>query len=324
MNYKTAFEILEIDMSITNYNDITLEYLKKKYHKLALQNHPDKNGNTEESNEKFKQINEAYDYLKREIKHLKKSDIDNNEADINTDDSSTNDSSTNESSIYFDILGVFVKGVFEGKYNEIIQKIVNDIVGSFGKVSLKIFDDLDKDTSLQIYTFLSKYRSTLHLSQEILEEVRAIVLEKHNKVQIYKLNPSMDDLLNNNLYKLYVDDKLYLVPLWYNEVYFEGENDTEIIAICEPDLPKNVTIDDDNNINIETEIMIYSDLLELIMKNSSIHIKFGVKTYDIPVSELYMKREQYYRIKGEGISRVKNDIHDVSERSDIIVKINMS
>ena len=57
MDYKKAFEILEID---SNYNDITIELIKKKYHKLALQNHPDKNGNTPESNEKFRQINEAY------------------------------------------------------------------------------------------------------------------------------------------------------------------------------------------------------------------------------------------------------------------------
>ena len=48
MNYKTALGILEIDMSEKKYSDINLEYLKKQYHKLALQNHPDKNGNTKE------------------------------------------------------------------------------------------------------------------------------------------------------------------------------------------------------------------------------------------------------------------------------------
>ena len=67
MNYKTALEILEIDMFEKKYSDINLEYLKKQYHKLALQNHPDKNGNTKESKEKFQAINEAYEYLKREI-----------------------------------------------------------------------------------------------------------------------------------------------------------------------------------------------------------------------------------------------------------------
>lgn len=60
MNYNDAFEILEIE----NYEDLTLSNLKKQYRKLALKYHPDKNGNTEISTEKFKKINEAYTYLK--------------------------------------------------------------------------------------------------------------------------------------------------------------------------------------------------------------------------------------------------------------------
>ena len=75
MDYKKAFEILEIDTNNTNYTDITIELIKKKYHKLALKNHPDKNGNTPESNEKFKQINEAYNFLKREIKNINPDDF---------------------------------------------------------------------------------------------------------------------------------------------------------------------------------------------------------------------------------------------------------
>ena len=63
MDIKKALEILEI-----NNNELTLKTLKKNYHRLALQKHPDKNGNTYESNETFKEINEAYHYLKREIK----------------------------------------------------------------------------------------------------------------------------------------------------------------------------------------------------------------------------------------------------------------
>ena len=53
MDYKEALEILEIDLP---YKDISPEHLKKQYRKLILKNHPDKNGNTPESNEKFKQI----------------------------------------------------------------------------------------------------------------------------------------------------------------------------------------------------------------------------------------------------------------------------
>ena len=310
--YKDAFEILEIDFTSTKYEDLSLEYLKKQYRKLALKNHPDKNGNTHESNEKFQKINEAYHYLKREIKHLNYDDI---EHDIKGEE----DNSVN-SSLYSDILKGFMKTVFEGKYNELLTKIVNDIITAGKRTSVKLFDDLDKDTAFNIYTFLSNNRSVLHLSQEILEVIREIVVKKYDNVEVYKLNPSINDLLNNNLYKLYVHDELYLVPLWHNESYFDGSG-CEIIVICEPELPEGIQIDDDNNIFITKEIYGYSDLLNMILLNKSIQITIGEKEYEIPISNLYMKREQYYRIKNEGLSKVKRDIYDVSEKSDIIVKV---
>ena len=213
-----------------------------------------------------------------------------------------------------------MKTVFEGKYNELLTKIVNDIITAGKRTSVKLFDDLDKDTAFNIYTFLSNNRSVLHLSQEILEVIREIVVKKYDNVEVYKLNPSINDLLNNNLYKLYVHDDLYLVPLWHNESYFDGSG-CEIIVICEPELPEGIEIDDDNNIFITKEIYGYSDLLNMILLNKSIQITIGEKEYEIPVSNLYMKREQYYRIKNEGLSKVKRDIYDVSEKSDIIVKV---
>jgi hypothetical protein len=36
---------------------------------------------------------------------------------------------------------------------------------------------------------------------------------------------------------------------------------------------------------------------------------------------LYIKREQYYKIKNEGLSKIKSDIYDVSEKTDIIIHI---
>jgi hypothetical protein len=305
MDIKNAFNILEINTYEISYNDLTLEYLKKKYHKLALRNHPDKNGNTPESNQKFKQINEAYDYLKREI-------------NINTIEN--NEDST--SSVYFDVLNIFMKSAMKGKYTEFISKIVSDIVFASKNISLKLFEDLDKDSALSIYIFLSKHRFILHLTENILEEVRQVVIQKYENVQIFKLNPIVNDLLNNNFYKLYVDNELYLVPLWHNESYFDGSG-CEIIVMCEPELPESIKIDDENNIHTEIFIDLKNDIPILLKNNRNIIVKIGDNEFTIYLSKLNIKPEQYYKIKNEGISKIKNDVCDVSEKADIIVKINI-
>ena len=315
MDYKKAFEILEIDTNNTNYTNITIELIKKKYHKLALQNHPDKNGNTPESNEKFRQINEAYNYLKREIKNINST---------NCDDNLENEDQT--SSVYFDILKLFIKGLLDGKYNDVFINIVQDIVSGYKKISLKLFDNLDRENAINIYLFLSKYKTILHLGDSILHDIKEVVIQKYDDVEIYKLNPNINDLLNNNFYKLYVKDKLYLVPLWYNEVYFEIENENndlnnEIIVLCEPELPEGVKIDDDNNIYIEKTINIQTELPSLVLNNDSIIVEIGDHRYHILVSELSMKREQYYKIKNQGITKPNDDVCNISQKSDIIVKI---
>ena len=316
MDYKLAFKILEIDLSKTDYKDITIGFLKKKYHKLALQNHPDKNGNTPESNEKFKQINEAYDYLKREIQNM------NIELNDELKDS-TKENNDDSQSVYYDILKLFMKEILDGKYNELFLSIVQDIVIGCKKISLKLFDDLDKENSINIYIFLSKYKNILHLSQDILDEIKQIVIQKYDNVEIYKLNPNINDLLNNNLYKLYVNNELFLVPLWYNEVYFDSSGN-EIIILCEPELPECIKLDDDNNIYVEKIINMQIDLPNLILNNSSISVMVGDKTFYIFGSELFMKREQYYRIKKQGLTKInEEDIYNVSEKADIIVKIIM-
>ena len=307
MNYKSAFEILEIDLTEISYNYLSLEYLTKQYRKMALKNHPDKNGNTLESTEKFKQINEAYNYLKRELKYL----------DADTDTKEDDMDSNYSSSLYLDFLRVFMKTVFQGDYTDILSKIVNDIIIAGKQISVKLFDGLDKDTTLNLYTFLSNNRSILHLSNEMLNIIRDIVVKKYDDVEVYRLNPSINDLLNNNVYKLYVNEHLYLVPLWHNESYFDCSG-CEIIVICEPELPDNIIIDDDNNICIEVEI---NDLYKMILDDIPITINIGSNSFPIPLSNLYMKREQCYRLKGCGLSKIKKDIYDVSAKMDIIVNI---
>jgi len=302
MNLQESLEILEID---SNYDDLTLDFIKKRYKKLALKYHPDKNGDTEESTERFKKINEAYNYLKREGLYF-----------ADDDEDEPHDSQ----SIYLNVLKNFIKSVMDGDYIDNIAKIVNDILNKGKLISFKIFENLDKDTSLNVYIFLSRYKSILHFNEELLENVKQLVIQKYDNVEIYKLNPSINDLIHNNFYKLYVHEQLYLVPLWHKESYYDGSG-CEIIAICDPDLPDNIKIDDDNNLVVDVAVYADNVLLNMIINEIPLSVNIGEKLFSIPLSNLYMKKEQYYRIKGQGLVNVKKDLYDLTDKSDIIVRI---
>lgn len=316
MDYKKAFKILEIDFIDTNYEDLTIDFLKKRYRKLALKYHPDKNGNTEESNDHFKKINEAYNYLRREINNI------NPELDHNFDDEFDDEFAHHSQSIYLDVLKKFIHSVMEGNYTDIIAKIINEILTKGKHISLKIFEDLDKDNALNIYIFLSRYKSILYFNDELLDNVRQMVIQKYDNVLIYKLNPSINDLLNNNFYKLYVQEQLYLVPLWHKESYYDASG-CEIIAICEPDLNDNIIIDDDNNLIINVEVNTLIELPNMLINNLPLSFNIGHELFSIPLSKLYIKKEQYYYFKGKGLVNIKKDLYDLSDKSDIIVKINL-
>jgi hypothetical protein len=307
MDFKSACEILEIYHE-GKIHDITLEFLKKRYHKMALLNHPDKRGNTSEANDKFRKINEAYNYLLREITELNNSDILNE-----TDD---------ESMGYINILNIFLDGLLKGKYNDFLSTIIKDIVNGYTDITLKMFEGLDKEKTLRIYNFLFKYKNILYISDEIFEKVHKIILEKHKDLQIYILNPSIKDLFENNFYKLELNNILYFVPLWHNELYFDDKSVEDgkdnIIVKCIPELPDNINIDENNNIHIVLKVPFTFSLFE----EKYIVFKLGEKRFDIPLDDLKIKICQTYVFKKKGISKIfENDIYNIDDKGDVVVKL---
>jgi hypothetical protein len=309
MDLKTAFDILDVDLTEVNYNDITPDYLKKKYHKAALQYHPDKNGNTSESNMKFQLIHSAYEYLKEEFD--------------GKEEKETKETSDPKYPVYIDILKMFMTSA---KYSVSFSSIVTEIIVGCKQVSIKLFADLDRETSLKIYSFLSKYRLLFHLDQSVIDRVREIVISKCSDIVVYNLNPSLSDLLETKIYKLYDEQHLLLVPLWHNELYFDYVSDNvtkEVVVLCEPQLQPEMTIDENNNLHIIVNFA-FEHIRESIISNSNLQFKIDQTVFEIPTERLYLKREQMYRIKNQGLTRIKDDIYDVSERADIIVKLMIS
>jgi len=300
MDLQEALNIFEIE----NVSNLSQESLKKKYHKLALQNHPDKNGNTPESTQHFQRIQESYEVLKREISFIKNC---NEGCEDVFDD-------INLSTEYTAILHLFIDGVLKGKYNEFLSNIVKDIASGCKEISLKLFEDMNKEQSLAVYNFLVKYKALLRLTDDILDKVREILLNKFKDMQIYVLNPSINDLFQNNVYKLDIAGKLYFVPLWHSEMYF----DSDIIVKCNPELPANVEIDEDNNLVITERIPITFSLLN----EKSRTIKVGNNSFELPLDQLFLRPVQTYILRKKGISKILDaDIYNIDEKADIIIKI---
>ncbi len=299
----TACNILEIENDIKT---ITIEKLKKKYHKLALQNHPDKNGNTKESTKKFQQIQESYELLKREIVFADTTQEKEKEKE--------KEDSTNASSGYMFILQTFIDGLLNGQYNEIISTIIKDIVSGCKEISLKLLDDLDQDTSLFIYDFIVKYRYVLRLDESVIDQIKQIITEKCKNTQVFILNPSLQDLIDNNVYMLTINEIVYYAPLWHDELYFDGD----IIIKCIPDLPENMEIDENNNLHISLRILFTFSLLT----EKNIEINVGNQIIVLPIDRLNFKKVQTYTFAKSGISLINEfDIYDIEQKGDIIIKL---
>jgi len=324
MDLTKALNTLEIDLNKIKVTNLTEEYIKKKYHKLALINHPDKNGNSLEATNKFQEINEAYDFLSKELHTINNSNI---------FVSSTQPEERNSKYVY--LLSLFISSIIESPTTwnkEVIKNIIKEIVtlglkqvSSEKNVYLEnIFLELDKDSSLEVYSFICKYKHILYISNETLEFVSSLIKKKYKNDRVFILNPSIIDLLESNIFKLDVDDQLYLVPLWHNELYFDakGLDNGDIIVLCNPELPENMTIDEDNNLYVALDLE-GQNLLDLIKKETPfVSLLIGTRDFSIPINNLYMKKEQIYRFFKQGIANViENDMYNISSKADIIVKI---
>jgi len=281
MNYQKALEIFDIN----NIKEITKEELKKKYYKLCLQYHPDKNPD-KNTKEKFQEIGLAYEILTSEV-------IEEN---------------------YEDILTLFVKNIFKDKYKDIFVSIISLLKK---KYDTSLIEKLDKDDLMILYSFLLKYKNILFISCDILESIQKLIKDKYQNDIIITLNPTIDDILNNNVYKLIMEEKTYFVPLWIPEVVFMLE-DRELIVKCIPDLPSHILIDKSDLI-VTLEIPFDKKLLE----NSSYLFFLGKTEYSLLLHDIVIKKEQYYTLKKKGISIPKENIYDISEKGDIIIHIHL-
>lgn len=297
--YKKAKQALGLETDL-----FTAAELKKIYIKKALLCHPDKNGSSKESTEQFQELQASYTYLSNFVS------LDDTTYPAKTDALPTKD--TGE-----EILA-FMNDVLQGKY----QQVFIDLVCGIKTISLSALEKINKRQLQNIHDFLTMYGPSLFISNEMLKVIKEIIDKKDStKELLYTVSPTLNDILNDKLYKLTLENETYLVPLWHSEVWYDGKTEgEEIIVSCNPTLPENVCIDSDNNLHVKISISLNSSLL-----NEAYEVTLGKKVFTIPVNQLYITSAvQTVCLPNCGILKINEDnFYDASKRSNIYFSIQL-
>lgn len=253
--------------------------LKKAYYRAALRHHPDKNQGTENA-QKFLDVTEAYTFL-----------------------SMTYEQPPDES--YENVLKRFMELCTKLDGTEIAHVLEL----SCRKLSVDAMRKLDRKTAVTIYGYLEKYAPFFRFDTDILNELREVVEEN---TEFYLIRPTLQNLLQSDIYKLECTNETYYIPMWHDELTYDN-----VVVKCVPDLPEHIYIDERNSLHVTVRTSI-----ERVLQNGGLELTVGNKALFIKSDDLRIVGQQTHVIKSAGIPQINaRDVYDNRTRGDIIVRV---
>jgi DnaJ-class molecular chaperone len=329
MTKERAYRILDI-----HSDTATIDEIKTQYKIFALKYHPDKNKDAT-STEKFQEIREAYEYLTKYTNDFGSSS-DSGSSDFGSSFDFESPLDFGSPLDYKTMIASFLSSVFFQKQSEtdadpepnsepkpnsepdikmeLCRLIVSKIIGLCEKRALEYIEKIDRTTLGKIYVILDKYREAFHISDKVMTRIVEILSKTRECVL---LNPFLDDLMDDNLYKITENGQTYIVPLWHHELVYDNSG-VDFVVRCCPVLPEHMEIDEDNNIYV---YLTYR-LSELWM-NDTITVPFGKTEMEFRTEHLYItKQQQTIRLRNRGISHIQpKNMFDNSVRKDVVLVI---
>ena len=315
---KNAKQIL----GLTQNKKYTFTEIKKYYRIAALKNHPDKHFNSDESTAKFKEINEAYVLLAGEFEN--KHDEEEIKKGCNQEEGEGEEDYNSNKYKYGDIFSAFISSLMVGLSNTKIAElnvILTAIMDKCKTLTTAMFDNMDKRSILFIYDLIVKYYTILDISDERFDGIIKILKTKMKIDDVIILNPTISDLFDgNNIQVIEHEQKTYYIPNWHTELYYNMNEERELIVKCIPKLPEYIYIDELNNIYIDVRTRV-ENLFNQPSYAFTI-IMYENVSIDIPIRDIEFKTHQTITLQKRGIPMINTEnVYDITERMDIIVNL---
>lgn len=294
MNDKRARSILGINED----EKLTEELIKKKYRNKALKCHPDKN-KSKDSNDKFLEVKNAHDYLNDKLG-----------VGIKTN---------SYSELLFDFLKEHIQMKNTNTSANLLNIIIEKLTDKCEVKMMNILENIDKGILMELYKIIMSNDAIFgHIDKSIIEKLKNIIGDRSRNDEVIILNPTIDDLLEFNVYKCCIHGKQLIIPLWNRELVYDISC-SDIYIKCNPVLHDNHFIDEYNNIHVKVALTI-SDIW-----NKTIHeVNVGKKVFELKIEELKMKKYQSLTLKNRGIPRInRKQIYDVSVLGDVVTHIHI-
>ena len=199
-------------------------------------------------------------------------------------------------------------------YSELIKSATNFIINK--KLSHDFLNEMDITSLEKMKSYVVLYNSLFNGVDNLIERIDSIIKNKQKQLSVIVLEPSLDDLLEEKVFRLKYEEKEYLVPLWHGIMYFTNETHN-IMVKCSPKLPDHIDINDNNDIIVYIKKNI-QDCLDM----ESISIQIGKKKLKISSENLKLVKKQSYKLINAGIPRInEKKFYNIEEISDVIVNI---
>jgi hypothetical protein len=302
MNVQIALSKLNLDnkYNIKNITELSNVELKRSYHIMALNFHPDKNKEIN-AKEKFQEIGEAYTFLHNIINSNIYNIYENNTEEEIYD--------TPYTDLMINLLKMLLSKPDSGEINKFQKKCIeytNTLLDQlFDKINLNVLED--------IYKFIVK--NSMGLSEDMINVIKELINKKLINYNMYIISPSLENIMNSEIFKLEIEQDIVYVPLWHQEMIYEN-----ILIKIQPILPDNITIDEYNNIHITYEEK-FINLLNFIKKDTKF---IEINNYKVYLEELKLKKNQLIIFKNQGIPLINtNNILDNKTKGNVVIHIHL-